>query len=64
LIDYGALNSPYLSSYGFLAVVLVMSYELAGKIVVNERRWRSLLDQSHLLISGMVQVKVTLKRPK
>ena len=53
MIDYGALNSPYLSSYGFLAVVLVMSYELAGKIVVNERRWRSLLDQSHLLISSV-----------
>lgn len=33
LVDTGRLASPYLSSYGFLAIVLVMSYDLAGEVV-------------------------------
>ncbi len=33
LVDTGRLNSPYLSSYGFLVVVVVMSYDLAGEVV-------------------------------
>jgi signal transduction histidine kinase len=33
LVDTGRLNSPYLSSYGFLVVAIVMSYDLAGEVV-------------------------------
>jgi len=33
LVDTGRLASPYLSSYGFLAIVLVVSYDLAGEVV-------------------------------
>jgi signal transduction histidine kinase len=33
LVDTGRLNSPYLSTYGFLIVVLVMGYDLAGRVM-------------------------------
>ena len=33
LVDTGRLSSPYLSSYAFLAVLLVMSYDLSGGVV-------------------------------
>lgn len=33
LVDTGRVNSPYLSSYAFLAVVLMMSYDLAKSAV-------------------------------
>lgn len=33
LVDTGRLDSPYLSTYGFLALVLLMSYELADEIL-------------------------------
>jgi len=32
-VDTGRLDSPYLSTYGFLALVLLMSYELAGEVL-------------------------------
>jgi signal transduction histidine kinase len=33
LVDMGILDPPYLSTYGFLAVVLVMSHDMAGDVV-------------------------------
>lgn len=33
LVDTGRLNSPYLSTYGFLALVGLMSYDLAGEVM-------------------------------
>ena len=33
LVDTGRLSSPYLSTFGFLAVVGLMSYELAGEVL-------------------------------
>lgn len=33
LVDTGRVDSPYLSSYAFLAIVLVMSYDLAVSVV-------------------------------
>lgn len=33
LVDTGRLNSPYLSTFGFLALVGLMSYELAGEVL-------------------------------
>ena len=63
LVDIGALPLPYLFTYGFLAVTLVMSYDLAGGVVraavlservtANERRWRTLLEQVPLLVVGV-----------
>jgi PAS domain S-box-containing protein len=57
------LHLPYLFTYGFLSVALVMSYDLAGEAVkaavlseqvaANERRWRTLLDHVHLLVVGI-----------
>ena len=32
-VDTGKLNSPYLSTYGFLALAGLMSYELAGEVL-------------------------------
>lgn len=32
-VDIGELDSPYLSTYGFLALVLLMSFELAGEVL-------------------------------
>ena len=63
LVDTGVIASPYLYTYGFLLVVLVMSYDLAGEVVrasalseevrAKERRWRSLLENVQLLVAGM-----------
>jgi signal transduction histidine kinase len=33
LVDTGRLDSPYLSTFGFLALVVWMSYELAGEVL-------------------------------
>lgn len=33
MVDAGTLNSPYLSTYAFLIVIFVMSYDLSGEIV-------------------------------
>jgi two-component system nitrate/nitrite sensor histidine kinase NarX len=33
LVDSGRLDSPYLSTFGFLALVGLMSYELAGEVL-------------------------------
>jgi len=63
LVDTGVIASPYLFTYGFLLVVMVMSYDLAGEVVrastlsqqvrANEHRWRSLLENVQLLVLGV-----------
>ncbi len=63
LIDLGILEIPYLTTYGFLVVVLVTSNNLAvevskaatlsEEIVENERRWRTLLANLPALVVGL-----------
>ena len=63
LIDLGIADPPYLGSFLFLPLSLVMSYALAGDVVrashlaqevkMAEARWRSLLENVHLLIVGV-----------
>jgi signal transduction histidine kinase len=36
LVDTGRLDSPYLSTYGFLIVALVMGHDLAGRVMEAE----------------------------
>ncbi len=61
LVDLGIFASPYLISFSFVAIVLVISYELAArvasaatlseKIRAEEERWRSLLEEVDLLVA-------------
>ena len=44
---------PYLSAYGFLVITLGVSYDLIGKVTADERRWRTLPEEVHLLIVGV-----------
>ena len=63
LIDMGLLSPPFLNSYAFLALILVMSSYLVGEIVqasvlerklaADERRWRSLLENVNLIVLGV-----------
>jgi len=63
LVDVGVLDSPYLISFSFLAVVLAMATELtrdvvrasqlAAEVAANERRWRSLAENVKLLVVGV-----------
>ncbi len=61
LVDFGILASPYMISYFFLAIVLVVGYELATEVAktsvlservrADEHRWRSLLEGVELLVA-------------
>ncbi len=63
LVDMGALRFPYVLSFAFLAVLLVLSFELAGEVVrageladevvERERRWATLLEEVRLLVIGL-----------
>ena len=63
LIDLGITDPPYLGSFLFLPLSLVMSYSLAGEVARSsvlaeeiksaESRWRRLLEDVHLLILGI-----------
>jgi PAS domain S-box-containing protein len=63
LVDVGVLPTPYLFTYGYLIVALVMSYELAGEVVrasrlseevrANEQRWRTLFENVNLLVTSV-----------
>ncbi|MCK5517203.1 MAG: sigma 54-interacting transcriptional regulator [Desulfobulbaceae bacterium] len=63
LIDLGIADPPYLGSFLFLPLSLVMSYSLAGDIVkashlaeeikVAESRWRNLLENVNLVVLGV-----------
>ena len=61
LVDFGIVASPYLISFLFVAIVLVISYELAVQVAAaatlservraEEERWRSLLEGVELLVA-------------
>jgi len=63
LIDFGIADPPYLGSFLFLPLSLVMSYSLAGDVVkasllaeevkAAESRWRSLLENVQLMVIGI-----------
>jgi two-component system sensor kinase FixL len=63
LVDAGIVETPYMVSFAFLAIVLALSYELvsnavlasryAREIQANERRWRALLTNVHLAVIGI-----------
>ncbi|OEU79341.1 MAG: hypothetical protein BA873_14360 [Desulfobulbaceae bacterium C00003063] len=63
LIDLGIADPPYLGSFLFLPLSLVMSYSLAGDVVKAsllaeevkeaESRWRNLLENVHLMVIGI-----------
>lgn len=62
MINWGLASPPYLYSFTFLGLVLVMSLdlindsvrtaELSRKVEINERRWRTLLENVQLLVAG------------
>ncbi len=63
LIDLGIAEPPYLGSFLFLPLSLVMSFSLAGDVVKASRlteeikeaesRWRNLLENVHLMVIGI-----------
>ena len=63
LIDLGIADPPYLGSFLFLPLSLVMSFSLAGDVVKASRlaeevkeaelRWRNLLENVHLMVIGI-----------
>ena len=63
LIDLGLADPPYLGSFLFLPLTLVMSYSLAGDVVkashlanevkMAEARWRNLLENVQLMVVGV-----------
>ncbi len=63
LVDTGLVHTPYLITFAFMGIVLVMGLQLSSDVVrsaimskeiaANERRWRTLLEQVHLLVVGL-----------
>jgi len=63
LIDLGIADPPYLGSFLFLPLALMMSFSLAGNVVRSsqlcieiesaELRWRNLLENVHLSVVGI-----------
>jgi PAS domain S-box-containing protein len=63
LVDAGLVATPYMISVAFLAIVLAQSYELvteavkaprlAQEVAVNERRWRTLMEEVQLAVVGV-----------
>jgi PAS domain S-box-containing protein len=63
LVDFLVVRSPYLMSFGFLAAVFIMGLgladdavrasELSRRVVAQESRWRSLLEEVELLVAGV-----------
>jgi PAS domain S-box-containing protein len=63
MVDVGLLEFPYVLSFAFLAMLLVLSFSLAGEVVHSaelsktvvegERRWRTLLQNVRLLVIGL-----------
>jgi len=63
LVDAGVVETPYMVSFAFLAIVLALSYELvsdavlasryAKEIRASEARWRSLLTDVQLAVIGV-----------
>ena len=74
LIDLGIAEPPYLGSFLFLPLSLMMSFSLAGEVVrasylsqeikAAERRWRDLLENVHLIVLGIdYQKRVSYVNP-
>jgi PAS domain S-box-containing protein len=74
LVDAGIVQTPYMVSFAFLAIVLALSYELvsnavlasryAKEIQANERRWRALLTNVQLAVIGIdPQGRITNANP-
>jgi two-component system sensor kinase FixL len=63
LVDAGVVETPYMISFAFLAIVLALSYELvsdavlasryAKQIRASEARWRTLLTDVQLAVIGV-----------
>jgi PAS domain S-box-containing protein len=63
LIDFGLADPPYLGSFLFLPLTLVMSFSLANDVLLAsrlsneikkaEKRWRNLLMNVHLVVLGI-----------
>jgi PAS domain S-box-containing protein len=63
LVDLGILKVPYLFTYGYIGVVLIMSIELirevfragelAHEVSNQEERWRSMCEKVSLVIVGL-----------
>ncbi len=63
LSDLGLVGPPPVMSFTFLGLIVVMSLSLTGEVVrasvlsrevaANERRWRSLLENVHLMVIGV-----------
>jgi PAS domain S-box-containing protein len=63
LVDEGIIQTPYMISFAFLAIIVAMAFELgddvirasilAREVAGNERRWRALLDNVQLLVAGV-----------
>lgn len=63
LVDAGVVETPYMVSFAFLAIVLALSYELVSDAVLasryaieiraSEARWRSLLTDVQLAVIGV-----------
>ncbi|MFO1434655.1 MAG: sigma 54-interacting transcriptional regulator [Candidatus Competibacteraceae bacterium] len=52
LIDLGWMPPPYLSTAGFLVLALGLSYDLFGRLAMNERRWRSMPATVQALVAS------------
>ncbi len=63
LVDAGVVATPYMISFGFLAIVFGMTYVLvsrafsasryARQVQADEKRWRLLLENVQLLVVGL-----------
>jgi PAS domain S-box-containing protein len=63
LSDLGLVSPPPVISFTFMGLIVVMSLSLTGEVVkasvlsrevaANERRWRSLMENVHLLVLGV-----------
>jgi two-component system sensor kinase FixL len=74
LVDAGVVETPYMISFAFLAIVLALSYELvsdavlasryAKEILASDARWRSLLTGVQLAVIGVdPQSKINYANP-
>jgi PAS domain S-box-containing protein len=62
LVNRGLISAPYLYSYAFMALVLLMSFDMVGETVraarlsktveAQSRRWGALLENVQLLVAG------------
>jgi PAS domain S-box-containing protein len=63
LVNWGILQQPYCVSPSFLALIILISFHLiheaaqaatlSRQVAANEIRWRTLLENIHLLVAGV-----------